>query len=139
MFLCRPEPVTITLCDHVHLDPTTKRKTLVGGYPHVVAESFPHAMPAVWLYVPFTGAQGILLLSVRVLDGQTVLFEAGARMTCGDPHSTYDVRLPATGLVFRTPGVYVIEALADGVAFARRELLVIHVPAPVAALVPSAS
>jgi hypothetical protein len=65
----------------VHLDPTTKRKTLVGVYPHVIAESFPHVMPPVWLYVPFTGAQGIVELSVRVLDGQTVLFEAGGKAT----------------------------------------------------------
>ena len=57
MFLSRPEPVTIAVCDAVHLDPVTKRKTLVGVYPHVVAEAFPHAMPPVWLYVPFTGAQ----------------------------------------------------------------------------------
>jgi hypothetical protein len=49
--------------------------------------------------------------------------------------------VPVNGLVFREPGVFVIEALADGVAFARRELLVIakDAAAPAAALTPTAS
>jgi hypothetical protein len=63
MFLCKPEPVTIADCDHVHhLDPVTKRKTLLGVYPHVVADAFPVTLAQVWLYVPFTGAEGILVV-----------------------------------------------------------------------------
>jgi hypothetical protein len=142
MFLSRPEPVTIAVCDHVHLDPNTKRKTLLGVYPHVVADAFPVTLPQVWLYVPFTGAQGMLTLTLRVLDGETVLFEAGGQATCGDPDSTYEMTVPVSGLTFRTPGVYLIEALADGVAFARRELRVIakaQVSAYPTALAPSAS
>ena len=42
MFLSQPVPLPIVLCDGVHLDPVTKRKTLLGVYPHVVANSFPH-------------------------------------------------------------------------------------------------
>jgi pSer/pThr/pTyr-binding forkhead associated (FHA) protein len=41
------------------------------------------------------------------------------------PESTCELTTPGSGLTFRRPGVYVIEALADGVAFARRELRVI--------------
>jgi hypothetical protein len=81
-------------------------------------------------------------LSVCVLDGTRVLFEAGGKVTCGDPQSTYDLRVPVTGLTFAAPGVYVIEALADGVAFAPRELRVIAkepAPASLAALTPAAS
>jgi hypothetical protein len=142
MFLSRPEPVTITVCDAVHLNPVTKRKTLVGVYPHVIAYAFPHVMPPVWLYLPFTKAQGIVELSVRVLDGQTVLFETGGKATLGDPNSNYELTAPVSGLVFREPGVDVVEALADGVVFARRELLVIAkelASVPAAALVPSVS
>jgi hypothetical protein len=75
--------------------------------------------------VPFTGAQGMLTLTVRVLDAEAVLFEAGGKLTCGDAGSTYELRVPVSCLVFRRPGVFVIEAMADGVAFARRELRVI--------------
>jgi hypothetical protein len=95
----------------------------------------------VWLYVPFTGAQGVLTLLVRVLDGETVLFETGGQATCGDPDSTYEI-VPISGLTFARPGVYLIEALADGVAFARRELLVIakaQAGVNAAMLAPSAS
>jgi hypothetical protein len=35
-FLSQPVPLPIVLCDSVHLDPVTKRKTLLGVYPHVV-------------------------------------------------------------------------------------------------------
>src|SRR5262249_45748704 len=125
-----------------HLDPVTRRKTLLGVYPCVVADSFPHTMPQAWLYVPFSGAQGVLTLTLRVLDGQTVLFEAGGQLTCGDPDSTYELTTPINGLTFATPGVSVIEALADGVAFAKRELRVIAkapATAHAAALAPSAS
>ena len=141
MFLSKPSALPIVLCDGVHLDPVTRRKTLPGVYPHVIAESFPHVVPAVWLYVPFTGAQGILTLTVRVLDGQTVLFEAGGQLTCGDPESTYELTTPVCGLTFARPGLYTIEALADGVAFARRELRVVArqpAAASLAALAPSA-
>jgi hypothetical protein len=124
VFVPRPEPLPILLCDHVHLDPATKRKTLLGLYPHVVAESFPHAMPPVWLYVGFTGAWGTLTLSVRVHDGSKMLFEAGAQLQGGDPDSTYELTVPLRGLKFPAPGVYVIEALAGGVVFAARELRV---------------
>jgi hypothetical protein len=141
MFLSRPEPVTITVCDAVHLDPVTKRKTLVGVYPHVIAESFPYVMPAVWLYLPFRKAQGIVDFGVRILDGEAVLFAVNFQATCGDPASTYDLRVPVSGLTFARADVYVVEALADGVAFARRELLVIakEAAASPAALTPSAS
>jgi hypothetical protein len=125
MFLSQPTPVTIAVCDHVHLDQLTKRKTLLGVYPHVAADAFPCTLPQVWLDVPFTGAQGILTLLVRVLDGETVLFEAGGQATCGDPGSAYELTTPVSGLSFSAPGVYLIEALADGVAFARRELRVV--------------
>jgi hypothetical protein len=92
MFLSRPEPVPIAACDHVHLDPNTRRKTLLGVYPHVAADAFPCAMPVVWLYAPFTGAQGVLAVTLRVLaPGGAVLFEAGGRATCGDPGSNYEM------------------------------------------------
>ena len=106
----------------------------MGVYPHVFADSFPHVMPQVWLYVPFTGVQGILTLTLRVLDGESVLFEAGGQLTCGDPDSTYELTTPVNGLTFARPGVYVIETLADGVAFARRELRVIAKQAAAASL-----
>jgi hypothetical protein len=134
--------VTIAVCDAIHLDPATKRKTLVGVYPHVVSEAFPLTLNQVWLFVCFTGAQGILTLTVRVLDGEAVLFEAGGKATFGDPGSTYEATVPVNSLTFAAPGVYVIEALADGVAFARRELRVIAkatAPVPLTALSPSAS
>jgi hypothetical protein len=71
-----------------------------------------------------------------------VLFEAGGQLTCGGPESAYELTTPVSGLTFAAPGVYLIEALADGVAFARRELRVVAgAPATVypAALAPSAS
>src|SRR5262245_18137289 len=142
MFLSRPEPVTITVCDAVHLDPVSKRKTLVGVYAHVVADAFPCVMPTVWLYAAFSRAQGIFTLTVCVRDGDDVLLCAGGRVACGDLGSTYDLTTPVSGLTFARPGVYTIEALADGVAFARRELRVIaKEPAavPVAVPAPSAS
>jgi hypothetical protein len=143
MFLSRPAPVTIAMCDHVHLDPVTKRKTLLGVYPCVVADAFPCTLPQVWLYLPFTGAQGMLTILLRVhsSDGAP-LYEAVAEAACGDPAANYEMTAPLTGLTFATPGVYVIEALADGVVFTRRELRVIA-KAPAAAylsaLHPSAS
>src|SRR5262245_33609744 len=120
MFLSKPEPVTIAVCDHVHLDPVTKRKTLVGVYPNVVAESFPPARPTVWLYAAFSRAQGMFTLTVCVRDGDAVLHCAGGRVACGDLASTYELTTPVGGLTFARPGGYLIEALADGVAFARR-------------------
>jgi hypothetical protein len=62
-------------------------------------------------------------------------------VTLGDAGSTYNLYTPADGLTFARPGVYVVEALADGVAFARRELRVIakSTAAYSAALAPSAS
>ena len=51
---------------------------------------------------------------------------AGGKLTCGDPASTYDLRVPVNGLTFARPGEQdAVEALADGVVFALRELLVI--------------
>jgi hypothetical protein len=132
MFLSRPEPVTIAVCDGVHLDPVTKRKTLLGVYPHVVADAFPCTLPLVWLYVPFTGVRGAftILLRVRSPDG-AALYEAVAEAACGDPAANYEFTAPLTGLTFAMPGAYLIEALADGVVFTRRELRVIaKAPAP---------
>jgi hypothetical protein len=78
-------------------------------------------MLSVCLYVPFfTRAQGIIEFVVRVRDGEAALFEVHFQATCGDPRSTSDLRVPVNGLAFAKPGVYVIEALADGVVFARR-------------------
>jgi hypothetical protein len=143
MFLSRPEPVTIALCDGVYLDPNTKRKTLLGVYPNVVADAFPLTLAQVWLYLPFTGAQGMLTILLRVLspDGEP-LHEAVAEVTCGDPRSNYELTAPLSNLRLARPGVYVIEALVDDVPFARRELRVIAkatAGAYPAALAPSAS
>src|SRR4051812_37348112 len=95
MLPSQPTPVTIAVCDRVQYDPQTMRKSLLGVYPHVVADAFPHAMPPFWLYAPFTGAQGMLTILLRILapDG-TQLYEASARATCGDPESNYELAAP---------------------------------------------
>jgi hypothetical protein len=142
VFDATPRPLSVLLCDHVHKDPSG-RKTLLGLYPSVVAPGFPLAMPPVWLYVCFDGARGRGSLTMRVLSpGGAVLFDAGGEAECADAGSTYELTTPAHGLVFDAPGVYLIEALADGVAFARRELRVVAKAAAgayPAALSPSAS
>jgi hypothetical protein len=124
VFVSRPEPLSILLCDDVQFDPVTQRKTLLGVYPHVAADSFPHVMPMAWLYVAFTGVCGALTLSVRIHDGATMLFQAGVRLQCCDADSTYELTVPLRGLRFPAPGVYRIEALAGGVVFSDHELRV---------------
>ena len=43
--LSQPSPLPIVLCDDVQVDPVIRRKTLVGVYPCVMAESLPHVIP----------------------------------------------------------------------------------------------
>jgi hypothetical protein len=76
VFLSKPEPVTIVLCDHVHLDPGEEAQ-----------DAGRRLSPRRRRCVPLHGAQGIVELAVRVLEGETVLFQAGGKATLGDPNS----------------------------------------------------
>ena len=47
----------------------------------------------------------LLTLTVRVLDGESVLFEAGGQATFGDARPTYEVTVPVNALTFARAGV----------------------------------
>lgn len=135
---CKPKAIALLVCDHVFVDPTTKQKTLLGLYPHVVAESFPAPQPRLWFFLSFMGAAEPIDMRLRLIrvGASEPLFEVGGRMDCSDERLIYDFLAAIENVTFAEPGEYRLEAFAGDVLFDVRALFVTgrtHAGAPAVA------
>jgi hypothetical protein len=115
--LGHPPPVVqaMLLADHIHIDPGTGKRYILGTYNQLMATHFPHAVPRLCLFVALTEAHGPTMLRLRVVDMDEemgTLVESAHPAPMYHPNDLYYFSFTLS-VVFPTPGLYRIQLFAD--------------------------
>lgn len=63
-----PLPLAMILCDAVHIDPTTGKRTLLGLFSTLVSSEFPTVVRSMAVHVSLTECRGNLAVILQVVD-----------------------------------------------------------------------
>lgn len=115
--LGQPPPIVqaMLLADHIHIDPATGKRYILGTYNQLMAGKFPNAVPRLCLFIALTEAHGPTLLRLRVVDMDEeigTLAESTHPATMFNPNDLYyfSINLSVT---FPVPGLYRIQLFAE--------------------------
>jgi hypothetical protein len=115
--LGQPPPIVqaMLLADHIHIDPATGKRYILGTYNQLMGVRFPHIVSRLNLFIALTEAHGPTLLRVRVVDmdeefGSLVESTHSANMF--NPNDLYYFSLTLS-VTFPTPGIYRIQLFAE--------------------------
>lgn len=113
----RPHLNAIVLCDHVHLDPTTSKYTLLGTFDRIFSRQFPAVCPSAALFVNFSDAQGEYRLRIEVisLDQNVVIAEHTMEpaVVVADRLEAANVVIVLQGMTFQEAGKYAVRLYAN--------------------------
>lgn len=105
------------LCDHVHVDPSTGRHTLLGVFDEIEAARFPASTGPYAAYLNLTNMRGAYDLELRWLRGDTEAEIAARiaveRVDVPDPLSRVEISLPGRALPIPEPGRYVLRLFVN--------------------------
>ncbi|MBP3959434.1 hypothetical protein J8F10_29675 [Gemmata sp. G18] len=129
-----PEPVVlaVVLCDAVHTDHATGKRTLLGTFSRINASHFPVTHPRMAVYVCLTECHGDLPLTFRIADASDdrAIFEASNVIEVGDPLAVVELDIQLGALTFPEPGEYRVQILSNGPPLLERRLLVVAIAVP---------
>jgi hypothetical protein len=113
--LGQPPPIVqaMILADHIHQDPTTGKRYILGTYSRITAKKYPH-QTGLSLYLAITGGHGPTSLRMRIVDvDETIgpLHESVFPVDLGDPNRVYEITFNS-GVVFPCPGDYRLQLYA---------------------------
>lgn len=128
-----PVPLAFLICDQVISDEATKKKTLVGVFDRLWAQSFPIAgYVPVTLYVRFIDAEGKYQFKIDYVKSadQRQLAQAIIEAEISDRHTAgeFAVRLPP--IPVPEPGEYEFRLWANGRYLHRVRFVASQLPAP---------
>jgi hypothetical protein len=115
--LGQPPPIVqaMLLADHIHIDPSTGKRYILGTYNRIMAAKFPHSVPKLCLLLALTNGHGSTVLRLRVVDmdeERGPLLESAHPANMPNPNEIY--YFPVTlSVVFPAPGAYRIQLFAD--------------------------
>jgi hypothetical protein len=121
-------PLALIACDHIHVDPTSKSKRLLGVFVHRRMEVYPASIP-LWFYFSFSGGPpGPASVRLRLSDrGDRVgaaLLDVSQDLQCGGGRVVREFMASAQ-VTFLKEVAYLLEGHVAGVAL-RRRLLFVH-------------
>jgi hypothetical protein len=129
------EPVALAmiLCDAIHVDPGTGKRTLLGLFSVLFAREFPVTHPLMAVYTCLTECHGKVPFTLRIVDvneEREPVFEVSDEIDIGDPLGVAELDFRIGGLVFSAPGEYRCQLLSAGHPLIERRIIVIQVPGP---------
>jgi len=84
----QPIGVAIVICDAVHTDPLSAKRTLLGVFSYLSFESYPIAFKKLTTYLAVTNCIGYYALTLRVTnlaDESIIAQEKEIAFNCPDP------------------------------------------------------
>jgi hypothetical protein len=104
-----PKLNAMLMCDLILVDELTKKKSLIGIFHAIHAESFPCTHPSMFIYVQFTDAAGEYNFTLDLVDlsNNKVLGKGHIPpLTISDRLQTHDLIFNLRDLTFDHPGKY---------------------------------
>jgi hypothetical protein len=123
-----PYALAMIICDAVHMDPTTAKRTILGTFTALGARSFPVRQQTLAVYFSLTDYQGEATIGLRLVDvdGEELLFEMEARLPFKDRRVVMESHTQLNNVVFPRPGEYRFQLSANGEFLLERRLMVVQ-------------
>ena len=101
-----PVALALILCDYVHIDPATGRRTILGTFYALEAASFPTTYPKMAVYAALTDGRGRIPITIRLVDVDELgppLWEDTEDVEFGDPHLVEEISTEVLDATFPVP------------------------------------
>jgi len=122
-----PYPLAIIVCDSIHVDPSTGKRTLLGIFSEIGATEFPCRHPQLAVHVSLTDGRGHIPLKFRLIDcdeTEDPLFEATNEIPFTDPRAILEFGFLIPNIEFPRAGEYRFQVFANGEFVIKRRLIV---------------
>ena len=123
-----PVKEAMLLCDTIITEVGTMKKSLIGVFESIAAQSFPCKHYRLSVYVKFTNAEGKYNFKLELIDlesnqviGQGLIPE----LNIPDRLGSYELAFNLDALEFKHPGKYDFRIAADSTTFATKAFNVI--------------
>ncbi len=127
----RPAPIGLALviCDQIIEDKLTNKKSLIGIFNQIGAQTFPCRHPQFCVFVSLTDGRGESAARLRIVhdESEHVVAEVNGTIQFPDVHTVVELRFDLVGLAFPDPGAYAIEFYCDDALVLERRFRVLHI------------
>jgi hypothetical protein len=126
-----PYVLAMVVCDNVHVDPTTGKKTLLGLFTSVSASQFPIRINSMVLYAAITDGHGPTPIEVKLVDvneSRPPIFKAEAMIPFDDPRVVIEFLNLMLNLEFPEPGEYRLQLFGCKQLLMERRIVVVPIP-----------
>ena len=121
-------PIGIALlpCDNIIEDIRTRKKSMIGIFSQIHAESFPYTMPSMNILVSMTGCIGEFpcTLVCEYVGDHTQIFNVNCAISAKSPMDVVDVVITMKSITFPMPGRYSLKVMVDDIPIMMRPLSV---------------
>ena len=126
-----PVPLAMVICDAVHEDPTTGKKTILGTFTAVQSPEFPATVGKICIYLALTDARGTVPIRLSIVDVDELrppIIEQSADLNFLDPITVEHTDFDLIDVIFPSPGEYRIQLFAGDEFVIERRLNVSDEP-----------
>jgi hypothetical protein len=117
----------MVLCDHVWTDPSTGKRTLIGTYSTLAAQTFPATHVELAVYACLTEGHGKSPIRLRISDvddARPPVFEAHEELGFPHPRAIQEIVFSIRNLAFTQPGDYRVQLFVHDEFIIERSLAV---------------
>ena len=125
----KPIVQAFVVCDTVIIDSLTGKKSIIGAFTHLWAQSFPCQHPQMGVYFCLTDAQGSYQFEIQLayLDKDQIVGKAAlSPIEIKDRLEIHDFGLNIPAIIFPGPGRYEFRLYADGQFITQKDFQVIQ-------------
>jgi hypothetical protein len=119
-----PDPISLVLCERMHVDPQAGQMSLVGVFNSLRFQSFPAPMRRLTVYTALHGGdgQGTMKLTIFRADTEEEIYKGENWRGFAVPDLTTMYEGIVRDCLFPVPGRYIIELRFDGEIVTQRVL-----------------
>jgi hypothetical protein len=124
-----PIALAMVLCDGIHIDPGTGKRTLLGLFNSACSAVLPARINQLAAYCCLTECRGETPFTFRVVDvdeQREPVFESSGVASCEDPLGIVELDVVMGNVEFPEYGEYRFQLLSAGYPLMERKLTVIH-------------
>src|SRR5438067_13345086 len=93
-----PYPLAIIICDGMHIDPATPKKTILGTFTAYQSSEFPFRIPQIIMYLALSDGRGTVPFQVKLvrvdndeIDNDSDIFSTEGQIEFSDPLAVYEL------------------------------------------------
>lgn len=124
-----PISLAMILCDNIHIDPGTGKRTLLGLFSVVGSTAYPFRHPFMSVYISLTECRKPSKIKLRMIDvdeEHEPIFQLEGELPTSDPLMVNELQFGLAGIEFPRPGEYRVQLFASGQIVAERRLVAVE-------------